>query len=187
MIKIRFCIAVLCCAATLSSAAAASASRFFSGGFMGLNIPPGQPGPAFAGSLGFRLAPQWRLAGEISFAERNSHLATVNLYYDMDVGSARFQPFLTVGAGLAESEIHRGSPGLASEASSGMAWQAGGGMNYQLNDRLSLSGGYRHTGMAATDHNGPDHGHDSHELRFGMTYKLPVRRNIGLPSGGAGE
>ncbi len=133
----------------------ASTSHLFSGRFMGLSIPDRtSPSPAFAGSLGLRLAPQWRLAGEVSYSEQKPQRAMINLYYDLDIGSPRFQPFLTIGAGL-------GGLGFSNEELPEMVWQAGGGVNYRLNDRMSLSGGY-------------DQGHGSHGLRFGMSYKFPV-------------
>ncbi len=169
---------------------------------MGLNLTPATPqfflasqhtdsAPAFAGSLGFRLSPRWRLEGEISYSakgnegggETQSRLALVNLYYDIDLGNSRFQPFLSIGAGLASHDFYRGGIdglGLATHTQTTGIWQAGGGLNYRIDDDLSLSGGYRHLGFSnggpATQN--PD---GSHELRLGVTWKLPVKRNRGGP------
>lgn len=196
----------------------AVAGRLFSGGFMGLNITPatlsydykrppaiGMAGlltnqltaheysqsssRSFAGSLGFRLSPQWRIEGELSYSagsigeagERQSRLALMNLYYDIDLGSTKFKPFLSLGAGMATHEIYRGGMdgmGLASETMSGMAWQAGAGLNYQLNDDLSLSGGYRQVGGAALNGNGYEIDPSGHEIRLGVKYKFPKPKAV---------
>ncbi|GEM_PF-6540729 len=188
------------------------AGRLFSGGFMGLNITPAtlsydykrppsigmaglmtnnlisqdmalQAGRGFAGSLGFRLSPQWRVEAELSYSagsagdagERQSRLALMNLYYDIDVGSTKLKPFLTFGAGMATHDIYRGGMdglGIASETTSGMAWQAGAGLNYQLNEDLSLSGGYRQVGGAALNSNGYEIDPNGHEIRLGVKYKF---------------
>lgn len=159
---------------------------------MGLNLAPATSHthartPSFAGSLGLRLSPQWRVGAEISYTARRhprggetvSRLSMLNVYYDIDLGSSRFQPFLTIGAGLASHDFYRGGTdgrglgvGMATDTSITPAWQAGGGLNYRINDNLSLSGGYRHVDFSAAD---------GHELRMGVNWKLPVRRNIGGP------
>ena len=161
---------------------------------MGLNIDKASftqsaQTPSFAGSLGFRLSPQWRIEGEVSYTaggmesggEVQSRLALMNLYYDVDVGSRKFKPFLSIGAGMVNHDIYRhgiDGLGLATESMGGMAWQAGAGLNYQLNDNLSLSGGYRHVGGAALSGNGYDMDPDSHEIRLGVKYKFPVPKAV---------
>ncbi|MGZ9108309.1 MAG: outer membrane protein [Micavibrio sp.] len=173
-----------------SFGAGAMASRFLTSGFMGLNIDTPsfsqtQQAPTFAGSLGFRLSPQWRLEGELSYStsgmngggERQSRLALMNLYYDVDVGSRKFKPFLSIGAGMATHDVYRhgiDGLGLATESMNGMVWQAGAGLNYQINDDLSLSGGYRHVGGATVESNGYNANPDGHEIRLGVKYKFPV-------------
>lgn len=194
---IRFGLITLLAALILGSfGAGAMAARFLTGGFMGLNIDTATisrqyssqesgNAPAFAGSLGFRLSPHWRLAGEVSYSasgvtgggERQSRLALMNLYYDVDVGSRKFKPFLSIGAGMATHDIYRHGMdglGMATESMNGMAWQAGAGLNYQLNDNLSLSGGYRHIGGATVESNGRGVNPDGHEIRLGVKYKFPV-------------
>jgi opacity protein-like surface antigen len=177
-----------------SFGAGATAGRFMTGGFMGLNVGKTSftqttQGPAFAGSLGFRLSPQWRIEGEVSYTaggmesggEVQSRLALMNLYYDVDVGSRKFKPFLSFGAGMVNHDIYRhgiDGLGMATESMSGMAWQAGAGLNYQLNDNLSFSGGYRHVGGAAVSGNGYAMDPDSHEIRLGVKYKFPVPKAV---------
>lgn len=202
----------------IGSGTTAMAGRLFSGGFMGLNITPAtlsydykrppsigmaglmtnhlissdmgpQEGRTFAGSLGFRLSPQWRVEGEMSYSagsagdagERQSRLALMNLYYDIDVGSAKLKPFLTLGAGMTTHEIYRGGMdglGIASETMSGMAWQAGAGLNYQLNEDISLSGGYRQVGGEALSGNGYEIDPSGHEIRLGVKYKFPKPKAV---------
>lgn len=181
---------------------ARAAGPFFTGGFMGLNLAPvssgfaaharsGAASPVFAGSFGFRLSPQWRLGGEVSYSARGhegggetqSRLALVNLYYDFDAGNSRFQPFLSIGAGLASHDFYRGGIdglGIATSSAISSVWQAGGGVHYRIDDDVSLSGGYRHLGFdGSSNYAGKDDG--SHELRVGVTWKLPVNRNRGGP------
>ncbi len=142
----------------------------------------------FAGSLGLRLSTQWRVEGEISYTasgmgtggngvgERESRLALMNIYYNIDVGSSKFKPFLTLGTGIITHDIYRGGMnglGIASETLSGMAWQAGAGLNYQVNDDLSLSGGYRHIGGPGISGDGYNIEPDGHEIHIGLKYQFP--------------
>lgn len=200
-VKFRFA-AILFAAALMAGGVARAGGPLLTGGFMGLNIPAqplsfstASPAPqrAFAGSLGFRLSPAWRLEGEIAYTGGGSHaenggesrtrLSLVNLSYDFDIGKSRFRPFLSIGAGLASDGIYQGGPdglGLAEETGRHAVWQLGGGLNYQISDDLSLSGGYRHIGLLAPSA-GASSGGDGHELRMGVTWKLPVRRNRDVP------
>jgi len=188
----------------LGAAGAVRAAQGFShGGFMGLNLTPattaftatarkGERDTQFAGSLGFRLSPQWRIGGELSYSakgndgggETESRLALVNLYYDIDVGSSRFQPFLSIGAGLASADFYRGGIdglGIATSTDTAGIWQAGAGMNYQISDDVALSGGYRHLGFSDSAGGIVSKDDGSHELRVGVTWKMPVKRNRGGP------
>lgn len=180
-----------------------AAGPFLRGGFMGLKLAPAAasfysgphhaagPAPEFAGSLGFRLSPAWRVEGEVSYSARGhaggetqSRLALVNLYYDFNRGAGRFQPFLSIGAGLASHDFYRGGLdglGLATSSDSSGVWQAGAGLNYQIDDDLSLSGGYRHLGFSDAGGGAISTDDGSHELRLGVTWKLPVTRNHGGP------
>lgn len=168
---------------------ARAATPFMTGGFMGLKLDT-TPLPArddtvapFAGSLGFRLTPSLSLTGEYSGdADDGDRLGLVSLTYHIETGSSRFRPFLTIGAGLASSETYKGGPdglGLRSETTYEPVWQAGGGLQFQITDDLALSGGYRHVGPAGQDNNPAATG--GHELRMGVTWKMPVKRNIGKP------
>lgn len=198
-VKFRFA-AILFAAALMAGGVARAGGPLLTGGFMGLNIPA-QPLPfstasqtpprAFAGSLGFRLSPAWRLEGEIAYTnnpaagggEGRTRLSMVNLSYDIDIGKSGFRPFLSIGAGLASDGIYRGGAdglGLTGETGHHAIWQAGGGLNYQISDDLSLSGGYRHIGLLAPSA-GASSGGEGHELRMGVTWKLPVRRNRDVP------
>lgn len=143
----------------------------------------------FAGAMGFRLSPQWRVEGELSYSaagvenggERESRLALMNFYYDINTGNRRIQPFLSFGAGVATHDVYRGGMdglGLATETMSGMAWQVGAGLNYQLNNDLSLSGGYRHIGGDAVEGNGYSIEPDGHEIRIGVRYKFPKPKAV---------
>lgn len=195
MIRVKFRFAVIFFAAALLAGGVARAGGpLLTGGFMGLNIPAQllsfstashTPPRAFAGSLGFRLSPAWRLEGEIAYTggESRTRLSLVNLSYDFDIGKSRFRPFLSIGAGLASDGIYQGGPdglGLAEETGRHAVWQLGGGLNYQISDDLAFSGGYRHIGLLAPSA-GASSGGDGHELRMGVTWKLPVRRNRDVP------
>jgi opacity protein-like surface antigen len=185
-----------------TAAASYAAGPFLQGGFMGLNLTPASPRsgfiahrndtPAFAGSLGLRLSPQWRLGGELSYTARGhasggetqSRIALVNLYYDFDVGKSRFKPFLSIGAGLASDDYYRGGIdglGIASTSSTSGVWQAGGGLSYSVNDDVSISGGYRHLGFTSPASGNISSRDGDHEVRVGVTWKLPVKRNRGVP------
>lgn len=190
--------------AGLSPGLASAGTRVLSGGFMGLNLPaPSMPvitpfatsamanRPSFAGSLGFRLTPQWRIEGELSYSasavkgggESASRMALMNVYYDFETKS-KWKPFLSLGAGVVTHDIYRGGLdwlSIADDSQSGMAWQTGGGLNYQLNNDVSLSGGYRFTGTTSFDDKGYEFDDGGHEVRFGINYKLPVRRNRDVP------
>lgn len=198
---------ILCLLGFSSGMAKAAGSRIVSGGFMGLSLPAPtlavitpvtvqwsssfSDRPKFAGSLGFRLTPQWRIEGELSYGasgvkgvgESVSRTALMNVYYDFETKS-KWKPFLSFGAGVVTHDIyHGGITGLnvADDSETGMAWQTGGGLNYQLNDDLSLSGGYRFVGSASPEDKGYKFDDGGHELRFGVNYKLPVQRNRDVP------
>jgi len=143
------------------------------------------PRPHFAGALGFRLNDRWRVEGEMhrSFSgaqgghERESHVSLMNLAYDFNGPKDTFQPYVSFGAGLSDQTLYRGGGyGAALQQDTALAVQVGTGFSLMLNQNLSFSGDYRYLtthGDSATIQ--PD---DNHALRFGMTYKLPHRRNI---------
>lgn len=142
--------------------------------------------PAFAGSLGFRLSPSWRVEGEVNYTtraldggDRTSRLALMNLYYDVDIGSKAIKPFVSIGAGVSTHDIGRsGGFSLTRDSNTDLTMQAGGGLNIMLNKNLALSGNYRFLTSAPIGGSTFDADDDSHELRLGVTYKLKAKRNI---------
>lgn len=195
-------------------AAGAHAAQFMFGGFMGLNVPfrtlnvnyraspynftQNGASPAYAGSLGLRLGNHWRLEAEVSYTEasgargggeQQSKLSLANVYYDFDTGNKRLRPFLSLGFGTATRSLYHGGMdgvGVASDSSTGLAVQAGGGLNYQVNDDVQISGGYRHltfSGDGDSDTAPVDKG--SHELRLGLHYQFPMPKAAPLDKGQA--
>jgi opacity protein-like surface antigen len=170
------------------AAGAHAADGFYFAGYMGLNIPQKKNAGAqgttapFAGAIGLKLAPHWRMESEmsyrgddldrVSFGQEGSPLdgrfkswsGLVNVYYDFDA-PGKLEPFVGFGAGYQENYAGTGG---------GFAWQMGGGVNYSFTPALSFSSAYRFTDNADFEFGSSDE-NDSHEVRVGVTYKLPVK------------
>ena len=173
-------------------ALADGAHGFYMAGYMGLKVPESlasQPvnfsndagqEKKFAGALGFRLSPHWRLESELSYRKDeaqsvNSPLADhmksfaglVNLYSDFDA-PGKIKPFIGGGAGYVSK---------LSEESSGdnkMVWQLGGGINYAISPTLSLNSAYRYIDQSANVTNEGDN-YGGHEFHVGVTYALSYK------------
>lgn len=145
---------------------------------------------SFSGALGVRLGRHFRLEGEGAWRRPDidnatfagapvpaaGDLSTMNLmlntYYDFSPGR-RFNPYLTAGIGAAHHRADLNIGGTrVDDGDTTFAWAAGAGLSYSVNDRFSLTGGYRYM-----DHGKPDFGAlrmrtRAHEFRIGITIKL---------------
>ena len=201
----------------LASAGTAHAqnSRLYVSGYMGLNIPTehefGESTTtrsgdietdntfSFAGALGLRLSPTWRIEAEVSYrnndidrvdfqtagggsqklgGEHSTTLYMANIYYDFDFEWQNLYPFLSAGIGLAWHNVDiEDSTGLlldASDSSIGFAWQLGSGLKYRLSENTALTGGYQYIGTSDLEIDTYDLDYSSHELRIGLEYDIPV-------------
>ncbi|MGB4107570.1 MAG: outer membrane beta-barrel protein [Alphaproteobacteria bacterium] len=192
---------------------AQAAKRIYFAGYMGLNSFPAmeftetttpadgelfmEDGISFAGAIGFKLTPQFRVEAELSrlSADMNSvdivnlgsfevggdldsTIAMINLYYDFDFNWKKIKPFIGAGIGYG---WHEGTiddvGGLAvntSSESSGYVWQVGGGVRYPISESLSFISAYRYVDgadLAFGDYEKIDTG--SHEVRIGLSWDLP--------------
>lgn len=192
---------------------AQAAKRLYFAGYMGLNTFPAMEftetttpadgklyiddGISFAGAIGLRLTPQFRVEAELSrlSADMNSvdiatlgifdvggsvdsTIAMLNVYYDFDFNWKKIQPFIGAGIGYGwhEGEIDDVG-GLAvnsSSESSGYVWQVGGGLRYPITESLSFISAYRYVDGADLqfgDYEKIDAG--NHEVRIGLSWDLP--------------
>ena len=153
---------------------------------------------SFAGAMGLRVDKQWRVEGEVSY--RKAEMSTIdfsttgsfdangdfgttllmaNVYYDIDLGWNKLQPFVTGGLGLAfhDVTIDDTSPRNidASDSDFGVAWQAGTGLKYRIADDMAVSGGYRYLGGTPINAQGYEIDFSAHEFRVGLEYDLPFK------------
>ena len=151
-----------------------------------------------AGALGLRLTPEWRVEAEVSYRkvdfdqiENNgtkyemggdvtAWIYMLNLYYDFDPIWKKFQPFLTAGLGVAVTETdvqNTNASGLPSYTDDDMdlAWQIGSGVKYRLSPDLAVTGNYRYLATADIGAQSFDLDYNTHELRLGLEYDIPVR------------
>jgi outer membrane autotransporter protein len=191
---------------------ASAAKRIYFAGYMGLNMMGKRDfsetvnnvdgelgiddGESFAGAIGFKLTPQLRIEGELSYMTADltgvsitnlgdfdigggvdSTFAMINLYYDFDFDWKRIRPFIGAGIGYA---WHDGSitdvSGFAVDAegdSSGYVWQVGAGARYPLSETLSLIGAYRYMDGADLEFDEYEIDFGSHEIRLGVSWDLP--------------
>lgn len=199
----------------LAGTAQAQSSRLYFAGYMGLTKYPdldfsdndtpssgsfeAKNAGTFAGALGLRLSPQWRVEAEgsyrradldrIEFANGGSFklggdmktwLFMLNMYYDFDLEWDYLFPYLSVGLGVArhQNDVDDVS-GFAADASGdslNLAWQLGGGLKYRLNDDLAFTGGYRWLGSTDPEIGGYEHDFGGHEIRIGLEYDLPFAK-----------
>ncbi len=193
-------------------AAHAQTSRLYFAGYLGLNshddegftdASVSQTGEfkmsnstSFAGALGVRLTPQWRVEGEYSYSradfssvdipgtgsfdtggEMKSKIIFANLYYDFDV-PWKIQPFVGggLGVGFHSGEINDGS-GVLSNASSddtAMMWNFGGGIKYRPKDDMAFTAGYRYVDSMDLNFGNYTMEAGGHEFRIGLEWDLPV-------------
>lgn len=129
----------------------------------------------FAGSfaLGYRLADQFRIEGEVLYqsndrdkfqytatsanpafnfsfsddlvGERERFAFLLNGYFDFK-NSTAFTPYLTAGLGGYHLRMKLDNRSIENELD--FAWQAGAGVNYRLNDRIGFDLKYRYLGGA---------------------------------------
>ncbi len=192
----------------------AQTSRIYFAGYMGLNNFPKQDysegttpasgeveyrnGIGFAGALGLRITPQFRLEFEGGYrktdlnrlnlssgtsgdvgGEIRTYTGMLNGYYDFDVNWKNLQPFVSAGLGFAfhDGEVVDiiGNTTDASEDAYTLAWQMGGGLKYRIDKGLAFTGSYRLLGTTDIAFGGTDLGYSSHEIRLGVEYDLPVK------------
>ncbi len=205
--------AIIIAASACVTAAKAQSSRMYFAGYMGLmtsndrefsDSRSGTSGdfeynntPSFAGALGLRINPSFRLEGEVSYSNADltqtdfstggsfttggnlrTYLFMLNAYYDFDLEWDKISPFVTAGIGIAhhDAEIDDVS-GFATDATGtdfGLAYQVGGGLKYRWSDDLAFSGGYRYLGGSDISIDSYDINYSGHEIRFGLEYDLPV-------------
>ncbi len=199
-------------ALTGTLACAQASKRIYFAGYAGLNVFPAiafdeslvgtsgeismEKGYGFAGAIGFKLTPQVRIEGELSYLNSNmdgisldgigsfglggnieTKLAMLNVYYDFDFTWKKVRPFVGAGIGYAwhEGEVDDVS-GFAvdsADESSGYAWQVGGGARYPISDTLNLIGAYRYLDGADISFDGYDIDYGTHEFRLGLSWDLP--------------
>jgi opacity protein-like surface antigen len=182
-------------AATLLSGGAFAADAFtldapYVAGQIGLNMPTGDSGTldndaAFAGALGYRIHPNIRVEGEVSYrkndysdtiggitASGDTKVATalINGWYDF-TNSSKFTPYVGGGVGFSRGWATLNALGVTvKEKDSAFTYQLGGGVAYALNDRLDLTTDYRYLDTANFSDIGDDY--RAHEIRVGMRYSF---------------
>lgn len=197
----------------LALPARAQTSRIYLAGYLGLNTFYDQEftqstknrsgalkldnAMSFAGALGFRLSPQWRLEGELSY--RNADLSSAditgsgafpmggkfkstilfaNAYYDFDVPWS-IQPYIGGGLGYGwhSGEIADGSGLLANAAGDdgSIMWNVAAGIKYRISPTFAFTGGYRYVDSFDLNVGSYEVDYDTHEFRLGMEWDLPVR------------
>ncbi len=214
---ILFLIVFTMLAAGFAGSARAQASRIYFAGYLGLNHSPAlnfsesvtpsrgdieiQDSPTFAGALGLRLSPQWRVEGELSYrsagadkisfsggapaaatlgGDLKTWLLMLNVFYDFNLKWDYLNPYLTAGIGLARNSARFDDTSAnnidASDTTMNMAWQLGGGLKYRVKKDLALTGGYRYLGMTSPEIGSYTVDYSGHEFRLGVEYDLPVSR-----------
>lgn len=152
----------------------------------------------FAGAIGLRLTPRWRVEAEVSQRSLDleninytgtagpgsvsnalgSWLYMANVYYDFDYNWRNIMPFLTAGFGLVSHDgkifDSTGTMPNATGTSLGFAWQAGGGLKYRVKPNMAFSGGYRYVAAGEGKVDSYNLDFRSHELRLGLEYDIPV-------------
>lgn len=122
------------------------------------------PGYAVGGAVGYRINPNWRLEGEVTYrrnkvddlevgsnkdgargrAESSAFLA--NGYYDF-ANSTAWTPYLGLGIGVAAVgwfNVKESGTNLIDDASFAFAYQLGGGVAYEFAPGLALTLDYRY-------------------------------------------
>lgn len=194
-----------------AQSAQAQSSRMYIAGYMGLNTMSAQDfshptsngsidfknGGSFAGALGLRLTPNFRVEAEVSYARND--LASMTLdsgaarsigknmktwlymahgYYDFNANWRNITPFISGGLGLAMHDVAiDGAPGglgPASDTSYELAYSLGAGLKYQLKPGMALTGGYRYVGSSSLGIGDYNIDYNAHEFRAGLQYDLPV-------------
>lgn len=140
-------------------------------------------------ALGYRLAEQFRLEGEVLYesndrdkyhfnatsnnpvynhsftnnlvGERERFAFLLNAYYDFK-NSTAFTPYLTAGLGGYHLRLKLERDSIENELD--FAWQAGAGINYRLNENISFDIKYRYLGGADA------------ELKLPTFTNLPINR-----------
>ncbi len=153
--------------------------------------------PTFAGALGVRLSPQFRVEAEVSLREGDfanidipgtgrfdaggeieSYITLINLYYDFDVPWS-LKPYIGGGLGFGwhEGNLVDGSSfnANASDDTTNLMWQAEGGLRYRVNPSLALSGGYRYLDGTDLEFSNYEIDYHAHEFRMGVEYDLPIK------------
>lgn len=153
---------------------------------------------SFAGAMGLRIDKQWRVEGELSYrnasmnkidfsdtgqfplnGDMSTTLLLANVYYDVDMGWQRLQPFVIGGLGIAlhstSLDDTSGRNLDASDDDIGFAWQVGTGLKYRMADNLAISGGYRYLSGTPVTVGGYEMDFSTHELRVGLEYDLPFK------------
>lgn len=193
---------------------AQAAKRIYFAGYMGLKSHPpldyketallGIDGEItvedninFAGAIGFKLTPQFRVEAELSHSSADisnieitnfgsfdvdgsldSTIAMVNLYYDFDFTWRKIQPFIGAGVGYGwyESEVNNvlGITSGASSEADGYVWQVGAGFRYPVTESLSLISAYRYMdGQDLEFSTNEEVDTSAHEVRVGLSWDLP--------------
>lgn len=155
-------------------------------------------GTNIAAALGLRLNNRWRGEAEISYRKMDldhtkfngnqfqlagdikSWIYMLNVYYDFDpIWKDRIQPFLTAGVGLAFNEVAIDDPSTAlpnvTDDDINFAWQLGSGLKYRLKPNMAVTGNYRYLATTNIGAQSYDLDYDSHEIRLGLEYDIPVR------------
>lgn len=156
----------------------------------------------FAGSLAFGHAYELGLRAEIELGFRNSDIDSItgggsgagdvsalsfmgNLYYDLDMDGP-LKPYVGFGLGVARLDADGAAPstGVAiDDTDTALAVQAMAGVAYELNDRTSLTLGYRYFAVPDADFTSNtganfESEYTSHDFMVGLRYKLggPTRK-----------
>lgn len=154
-------------------------------------------GTNLSAALGLRINRRWRGEAEISYrsleldhtkfngatfqlgGDVTSWIYMLNVYYDFDPVWENIQPFLTAGIGLAFHDVAISDPNTAlpniTDDDINFAWQVGSGLKYRLKENLAVTGNYRYLATTNIGAQSYDLDYDSHEIRLGLEYDIPVR------------
>lgn len=109
--------------------------------------------------------------GNLNEGDLKKHSLMVNVFYDVDTGSA-WTPF--VGAGLGWSRIDIDAPGFNSSDSDDdvFAYQFIGGVAYAINEQWSVDAQYRFKGTSDATIDGADFNVNSNDVMVGLRFSF---------------
>jgi len=170
-----------------------ASAQLYLGGHLGLNITHDtdlaglnftfDPGLAIGGVVGYRVTPNVRIDGEVTYRvndldeiggspagdEIRSLAFLVNVYYDFTTGSP-WVPYVGGGLGVANHELDPASG--PTEEEDLFAFQLGAGVAYELNPAMALTLDYRFFGTEEPEFAGFEYDYLNSTIQIGLRYSF---------------